>query len=839
MNHPRYSVLNLFDPLNNTSLATPKRDVTTPDSGSDKENAEPSTVAADANTSNVNNYCEPDKLTMTAFFNRTYKTQSTSKHYSPVALRKRLIDVGDVTVTMDDASDLMGSLTIAEEGAEEDQENDGFWSDENMQLDDIQCDDDALATPHRNVFTRQIESVHTPQGVPRMPLADISLDATPVPRKTGKAPPCAAVPPTEGTPLTKVECPSSPVTIVRVPQAQNNAAPLGSPLASVINAINLTDHTREESDSDSENHQPLSIVVSEPPDTDETLNLSTAYLVPSNTAPLLTETHFSESIVPPSPPSVSRDLPLPSPKTDSTPQSSSSIAPADDSTYLSARPRPRHRSKTTSAFDPHRSSVDLHSSFNWQLQCPEASFDLINDRVSFFGGDSFMLDTTDDFDMQAEEEMMNVLAERLKEKEGMGCDNAGDVLGSGKRRQSGVSAIGAQDYAPSSPIVAFARRTAARLEKFDSPPSSMSPDSAVPTTVVKPTRRRSLLANLLSSPTIQPPSRRGSLGSPRNVTAIDEIEAPTFQAPPRRSSIQASVEPSRTSPPAALHPPRVTSMEEETAAAEPRSITPTTKATKHLSAPGPIHALRIVKRPKALGHGRTTSTSSAASASSAGSFSSGVGEEHAQVLPQLRAQIQPKEQPRAQARVSVAQAQVSHRPVLKGVQRPPPGHLPPPASSAIGLAKPPAPIMPKPSDESTKVSVKSKLTGVLGLRARVPESAQTRLGEGADVGAKSRLLKPVAGSTLSKAPSMALPKTSSSAGSGAGMTKATGIRPPSRFATVSASSASAAVGAVSGLPRPTTSSRLPAPSFGVPRSGLSTRAPGGAATVGRSGTVRR
>jgi hypothetical protein len=51
-----------------------------------------------------------------------------------------------------------------------------------------------------------------------------------------------------------------------------------------------------------------------------------------------------------------------------------------------------------------------------QLQCPESSFDLLNDRISFFGGDTI---DADDFDMQAEEEIMEALAKRIKEKDAL------------------------------------------------------------------------------------------------------------------------------------------------------------------------------------------------------------------------------------------------------------------------------------------------------------------------------------------------------------------------------------------------------------------------------------
>ncbi|KAF8839646.1 hypothetical protein BDN67DRAFT_1012158 [Paxillus ammoniavirescens] len=830
MNHPRYSVLSLFDPLANTT-PTSKREMASPspDSGSDKENAEPCSRT-------TTNYFDSDTLTMTAFFNRTYNTHPNNNYDSPVALRKRLIDVGDVTLTADDVSNHMACLSIAEESTEQHQGHSEFD-------DDIQAYDDenALTTPHRRptapVFITQ--SSQQVQDISRTPLTDISLDATPVPRKSGNPlPPSARVP--ERTPLTKSERPKSPVTVFRMPHPQN-AAPVGSPLASVINAINSTDHVNEHP-SDFEN-QPVAILVSEPPETDDTLNLSSAYLVSPRTplvTDLLTETYFSEAITPPSPPSLSKDLP--SSHLSNTPPSTSSAA--DDSALLSARPRPRPRSRTTTAAF-HRSSVDLHSSFNWQLQCPEASFDLINDRISFFGGESFMLDTADDLDMQAEEEMMNVLANRLREKEA--GETAGDArqadktsISGGRKRQSGVEQTKTQDYAPGSPIV-----TPAHFEKADCPVSSPVANSA-PGTVVKPTRRRSLLAHLTSPPTVQPSStsRRGSLASvecsPRSVSMIDE--APVLRPP--RTYPHSSVEPCQLTLP--IISTQATTICTNVSLPPPPSKTPVRAILpKHIEAPAPIQALRIVKRPKM--HERATSISSTSSAlSSAGSSLLG-GEEHGRI----QVQVQGLALDQAKVQVPTKVAPPPHRPVLKGVQRPLPGLVPTLVAPAVAVKA--MSNTTASADESSKVSIKGRLTGALGLKARAPVSeirsapapTESVVGGRMDTGpvkAKSRLQKPLAGGSGLALSRMTLPRAgagATTATTGAPKVTTTGLRPPSRFATVSSRTAALA----SALPRPATSSssRLPAPSFGtgVPRSKAASASGSGAATVGRSGTIRR
>lgn len=380
MTHPRYSVLNLFDPLN----ATPRREVTTPDSlsGSDKENAEPS----------YESYYDSDKLTMTAFFNRTYKTQN--KHYSPVVLKTRLIDVGDVTM-MDETADLLTGLTIEEEP--EDDVDNALLVNEHMDLDE----QDSLATPRSTPPRQTRNPAQTPPSLSsaqtptpdylRTPLADISLDATPVPRKVAKLALAANF---------DTECYSSPTTVIRATQAHATLAPPGSPLASVINAINFTEKKVPLKEGTLPT-TPEIVVVGE-----EELSSSTAQLSPSPSAALLTRTQVPESVPPASTVSFSREH-----QTNTSHSKDTWAAPV-------ARPRPRARAHTTSSpgFDPRRSSVDLQSSFNMQLQCPEASFDLLNDRISFFGGDTLMIDT-DDFDMQAEEEIMEALAKRITDAE--------------------------------------------------------------------------------------------------------------------------------------------------------------------------------------------------------------------------------------------------------------------------------------------------------------------------------------------------------------------------------------------------------------------------------------
>ncbi|KAL4066858.1 hypothetical protein J3A83DRAFT_235901 [Scleroderma citrinum] len=488
MNQPRYSILNLFDPLTMATTPTkdpgPDREVTTPDSaaGSDKENAVPHSSH------------ESDKLTMTTFFNRTYKMQP----HPSLPLRKRLIDVGDATVTMDDASEMLSALAISERPA------DDMKQEDLSPRDDVSFDD-YLATP---VCSRRSEEeeVCTPRPSSsvkqsRLPLADISLDATPVPHKSGKA----------TISMAAFDHQSSPTTVMRVPHPSSSVILAQSPLSHLVTTTESAQGDKEETyiSKGITPEEGVIIVVSEPSETDDTLNLSTAY-------PLLTETHLSESALPPSPSSINRELPQDI---------------IEDPAFLSAdiRPRPRRsRSNTLStprgdSLDPNRFSVDLQSSFHWQMQCPDVSFDLLNDRISFFGGDSFVLPTDmDEFDGQAKDEMIEALAKRQKMKvanEQMQDNTANDAK----------LDLQPADYAPGSPIVTSAEKTP------DSPTSSSSEELAS-VTQVKLATRQSLLANFASSPSVRPTkSRRASLAlithSPQVRSACGEDPVSRIQAP--------------------------------------------------------------------------------------------------------------------------------------------------------------------------------------------------------------------------------------------------------------------------------------------------------------------
>jgi hypothetical protein len=183
MNRPRDSLLNLFDPLFSAQPSTPPS-CPSPELGSDKENA----PVGDS------------PITLTKFFNRTYKRY---KAQSPHPLPKgRLIDFSDTNMSYDSPTD-------------------------NEDDDDDDCDDDVPQEERAPVVQHEAgEAQGTPQ---RRPLADIALGdsssrSSPmsIPQKGGPA----------GAAL--FGSPSS----FRL--TRPTPAPSSSPLASVINAINGT-----------------------------------------------------------------------------------------------------------------------------------------------------------------------------------------------------------------------------------------------------------------------------------------------------------------------------------------------------------------------------------------------------------------------------------------------------------------------------------------------------------------------------------------------------------------------------------------------------------------------
>ncbi|KAF7970616.1 hypothetical protein HWV62_23540, partial [Athelia sp. TMB] len=331
------SLLNLFDPLNLNGPSTPgKRDgIRSP--SSDKENSEPSS--------------EPGQLT--AFFNRTHAFQKAS--LVPMKPTLRLVDVGDVSVALDCSDDDEGG---AEEKPNRPSEAYGVQE-----------------TPRREMS--YTDDAETP--MPRRAFVDTSPEATPVAPRRTDAPVFEVLP-------QNIPCPASPQTTSAADIAHASAHDEeGIPTPLVLDPIHaLADSMVEDvvQAAVPETLAPADVPLPPSPEPDQDpLASSTAYLIPSVTTALLTEVPLSESL--------SRPL---------SPPFSDAVPPI---VITATRSRSRSPSKGN---EPSRTrnhdrlscgdiDADLHS-FNIHLDNHDSSFDLLNDKISFFHGSGVDMDST-------------------------------------------------------------------------------------------------------------------------------------------------------------------------------------------------------------------------------------------------------------------------------------------------------------------------------------------------------------------------------------------------------------------------------------------------------------
>ncbi|KAF4597657.1 hypothetical protein EYR40_008121 [Pleurotus pulmonarius] len=305
--HPRQSILSMFDPLNqSTSL----------DNNSEKENATPTRAQKSV-----------DGMTMTAFFNRTYKP--TLQPMQPTFTR-RLVDVGDVTV------DEFSIMSLGLEELNEESEMDVDYGDEG---------DTTVLAPHDLpplVDEHTAEEPVTPKAV-RSHIHEFSThqDCTP--------------PASISNEFTNYEAHSG--------HSENHASPLALP---TIDAP--------------PNHLTIPLPDSSPPSPEALFNPVITISSPVAASPThcfpLPVTGGEEG-----------DLPV--------------ILPTSSS--LTLRPR---KPTDIAIDDPRRCSVDLQQSFCLQMQEVDSSFDLLNDKISFFasaggpGMETSFDEDDDSFDIQ-------------------------------------------------------------------------------------------------------------------------------------------------------------------------------------------------------------------------------------------------------------------------------------------------------------------------------------------------------------------------------------------------------------------------------------------------------
>ncbi|CAL1717308.1 unnamed protein product [Somion occarium] len=420
-------------------------------------------------------------------------------------------------------------------------------------------------------------------------------------------------------------------------------------------------------------------------------------------------------IAPPTP----TDSPEPSPAKFASPMANSNIA-----TPTSTTRRTHLTPATTSSSDPRRISVDLQSSFRLQLGSPEMSFDLLNDKISFLGQsqDSFWTAGDDDtIDFKKEQEKMLALAEEYEK-------------------------LSEETIPPPNPV----RRT---------PPKSGSPPALPSSSKKSPPREEPLRKPVFSLPVKAPETK---------------MELCKFSSLP--SSLPAEVPPTET--PSVLQPtpayvdtsPGVSAGEttvEEIAAKSTDKPAYTTLS----AAPAPsIPALRIVKKSFRI-HDRNASASSMSStgtdvsrpSSSASSSRSAsrTGMTSPDLVPQV-AQEQTK-------KVTEVVAAARPKPVVRGLQRPPPGAMLPPSNpptttlnrlrAGITMIKPTqAEVKPKSMGVTRSASTNSTISRFTGIQRPSASSSVPRSTSGGTTGLASRLPSSSSGTTVS------------------------GIRPPTRIA---------------------------------------------------------
>ncbi|KAG6832517.1 hypothetical protein H0H92_000146 [Tricholoma furcatifolium] len=319
----RNSILSLFDPLASPAHS---RDAPTPDS--DKENSSPHTD--------------------TDIFGQAIK------HPSPVILKHRLIDVGDITI--DDPM-------LTEEKA----------------LDESICnEDDTFSLPLLLATTpsRNNDSLHPPPSsaqsndLPRTPLAELCLDRD--------------ISPVARTKMYRRQPPAF---------ASDALPPSGecSSFTSIIDAVTSSGESfaappHPSADNDLTNEAQSSFVC----DHTSLIALSSVDGLGSSTS---TPSLDDPPVLPlGSPPPQSVDTSISHPR-------------------ATLRPSPR-----TSSEDRNRHSIDLSTSFHLQLQSEEASFDLLKDKVSFLASIDGMEDD-DSFDMAAEEAKLQAAVESITKTE--------------------------------------------------------------------------------------------------------------------------------------------------------------------------------------------------------------------------------------------------------------------------------------------------------------------------------------------------------------------------------------------------------------------------------------
>ncbi|KAJ3574019.1 hypothetical protein NP233_g2046 [Leucocoprinus birnbaumii] len=394
-NRPRPSLINLFDPLANSANngetpSTPQRREAT---------SEPS----DADKENVNSNNPFNTLTMSMFANKIIKP---SPHPQPAPLRRRLVDIGDMTLEDASLPDLLldesieDAFSVSFEHSPEEDEN------ATLSFRDMV----KAATPLRNLKTISESSTWGPSSMARMPLADLILaqaTATPLPEASNE--------------FLSLEGPSQrPVlkgsAVERV--SSNEPKPQSATMVDMASGLTATPDriplppspAMTENGNEGRDTHVLSAPERIPSETNTRLETPNPDTSPDDLSPTA---NISDSTDPSD--ASSADTSVPITVLHSSPPSSPPMSPSlepeskpEIADTLSPLPPSTLRLRPPTIAPENRVSVDLHASFQMHMESEEMSFDLLSDKVSFLtaqgGLESFLTTNEDDpsFDMEAE-----------------------------------------------------------------------------------------------------------------------------------------------------------------------------------------------------------------------------------------------------------------------------------------------------------------------------------------------------------------------------------------------------------------------------------------------------
>ncbi|OSD06641.1 hypothetical protein PYCCODRAFT_1383776 [Trametes coccinea BRFM310] len=527
MAKPRNSVLYLFDPLHQSPSDEPRRDSSPELGASDKEN--------DSSAGDV-----------TMFFNRPYgaplKASQDAQHPQPRTPKGKLIDIGD---------------TPAQDKLWDDTEHDGSDADGEQS----ECEADTMS------------EILAPL---RSPLADLPVEETPRPR-----------------PL-RAPVFSAPTSASRRSEGRLEAmlaAPQGSPLAEVINSINLSALTVSEDATPTAEHPPtLEGEETRPPSPFPEINIC------APETPMRADFDIKQG-------EETNEVPV---------ATGSTLRPPATLTQLSPD-------------DPRRTSVDLYSSFHLQMQSVDMSFDLLNDKISFLGNgqDSFWAggEPGDDamFEFDEENRVPAMEKRRLSISEGQDAFASLAHVFTPPAHKAQIE---------QSPVVRSPTEEAAKV------PLPMSPPSSAPSPRVTPRR---VSQQYVPEVPPSPPTSPVRLDEPSLLLESEPLPPPMPQPVPALRILKKTfkVTGRQPTPPVARRESISSSVSDATEKAEPAPAKAPTIAVAQSQQPA-RPAIRGVQRPPASmlaagkvviglppqGPARSTSASTSSSTSSGSSSAS-------------------------------------------------------------------------------------------------------------------------------------------------------------------------------------------------------------------------